>query len=44
MNHRGISHIDLSTLEMDETREFCEGVLKRAGSGDTSFSISGAIN
>jgi hypothetical protein len=25
-NHKGISHTGLSTLELDETREFCEGV------------------
>src|SRR5271163_920794 len=27
MNHRGISHIGLSTLDLDKTREFYEGVL-----------------
>jgi catechol 2,3-dioxygenase-like lactoylglutathione lyase family enzyme len=27
MTHRGISHIGLSTLDLDKTREFYEGVL-----------------
>jgi catechol 2,3-dioxygenase-like lactoylglutathione lyase family enzyme len=27
MSHRGISHIGLSTLNLDKTREFYEGVL-----------------
>src|ERR1700740_2738431 len=27
MNHRGFSHIGLSTLDLDKTREFYEGVL-----------------
>jgi catechol 2,3-dioxygenase-like lactoylglutathione lyase family enzyme len=27
MSHRGISHIGLSTLDLDKTREFYEGVL-----------------
>jgi catechol 2,3-dioxygenase-like lactoylglutathione lyase family enzyme len=27
MNHRGISHIGLSTLDLDKTRKFYEGVL-----------------
>jgi len=27
MSHRGFSHIGLSTLNLDKTREFYEGVL-----------------
>jgi catechol 2,3-dioxygenase-like lactoylglutathione lyase family enzyme len=27
MTHRGFSHIGLSTLDLDKTREFYEGVL-----------------
>jgi catechol 2,3-dioxygenase-like lactoylglutathione lyase family enzyme len=27
MSHRGFSHIGLSTLDLDKTREFYEGVL-----------------
>jgi catechol 2,3-dioxygenase-like lactoylglutathione lyase family enzyme len=27
MSHKGFSHIGLSTLDLDKTREFCEGVL-----------------
>ena len=27
MSHRGFSHIGLSTLDLDKTREFYEGIL-----------------
>jgi catechol 2,3-dioxygenase-like lactoylglutathione lyase family enzyme len=27
MSHKGFSHIGLSTLDLDKTREFYEGVL-----------------
>ena len=27
MTHRGFSHIGLSTLDLDKTREFYEGVM-----------------
>ena len=56
MSHRGFSHIGLSTLHLDKTRAFYEGVLgfkpvvadtiklKKAGTFDTSFSMSGATS
>jgi catechol-2,3-dioxygenase len=55
MTHRGFSHVGLSTLDLDKTREFYEDVLGfkavvadtievKAGASDTSFSISGAIS
>jgi catechol 2,3-dioxygenase-like lactoylglutathione lyase family enzyme len=55
MTHRGFSHIGLSTLDLDKTREFYEGVLGfkpvvadtikiEEGTFDTSFSMSGAIS
>jgi catechol 2,3-dioxygenase-like lactoylglutathione lyase family enzyme len=28
VSHRGFSHIGLSTLDLDKTREFYEGVLR----------------
>lgn len=51
MSHKGFSHIGLSTLNLDKTREFYEGVLgfkpviadtikiRKAAVSGTSFSI-----
>jgi catechol 2,3-dioxygenase-like lactoylglutathione lyase family enzyme len=56
MSHKGFSHIGLSTLDLDKTREFYQGVLgfkpvvadtikiKEGGASGTSFSIQGATS